>query len=50
MKYEKPEIVSTFPAIETIQASLAKGPVEADQQCHGSGGSSFTVCAYTADE
>jgi hypothetical protein len=50
MKYEKPEIVSISPAIEAIQASLIKGHVESDDDCHGTGGSSLTNCAYIADE
>jgi hypothetical protein len=50
MKYEKPKIVAISQAAEAIQASLVKGHIETDDDCHGSGGTSLTDCAYIADE
>lgn len=50
MKYEKPELVTESPAIHAIQASLVKGSQISDNECHGSGSSALTNCAYVADE
>jgi hypothetical protein len=50
MKYEKPQIVAESAAIRAIQVSLIKGVQVTDEDCHGSGGSAKTNCAYVADE
>jgi Protein of unknown function with PCYCGC motif len=46
MKYEKPQIVLSVPAADTIQAR--KGIPVLDSDCNG--GSGHTACAYQADE
>ena len=46
MKYEKPEIVLSVPAVDVIEAR--KGIPVLDSEC--SGGNGHTACAYEADE
>jgi hypothetical protein len=46
MKYEKPEIVLSTPAVAAIQA--LKGVPILDSDCNG--GTGRTACAYQADE